>query len=91
MFRYGGASSDMMQARVREIERIIPNLINELSNLKNKLKNLVSFDIEFAELQKEIIKSQSSSSSIKIWDVIWTAGTGSIDLMMGFLSFIKID
>jgi hypothetical protein len=54
MLRYGGPPTVLIQAQLQEANNRISVLRNNLPNLVNELKYLLSFDIEFKELQKEM-------------------------------------
>ncbi len=54
MLNYGGPSKVFIQSQLNEANNRISVLRNHLTNLVNELKYLLSFDIEFKELQKEM-------------------------------------
>jgi hypothetical protein len=54
MLRYGGPSQSIILAQINEANNRLSILRNQLPNLVNELKYLLSFDIEFIELQKEM-------------------------------------
>ena len=65
MYNYGGPTTEYLRERVKDIDNIIPDLKNQITNNENYLKYLLSYNIEFAELQKEMEKlSQSTTTTM---------------------------